>query len=166
MRQDLYISIMPKLPGSVKEWWQLYTLCFCLSSHYRNFEYENSQNLSIMTCSGIFSISFYESCLLITFRITYLISYLIVRITWNYGGEEVYIIGSFTSWEYIIKMHKNVLGITPVFEISMVTYSHILLMLTYLVCKRRAILLLLHRGRKSKIRPWLAFHYWQKPKNR
>eukprot|EP00347_Sterkiella_histriomuscorum_P000386 403376061 len=42
-----------------------------------------------------------------------------IRITWNYGGKEVYIIGSFTSWEYIIKMHKNQLGITPVFEISM-----------------------------------------------
>ena len=43
----------------------------------------------------------------------------LVRITWNYGGNEVYIIGSFTNWDYMIKMHKNVIGVTPVFEISM-----------------------------------------------
>lgn len=50
-------------------------------------------------------------------------NWVIVRITWNYGGKEVYIIGSFTSWEYIIKMHKNTIGIQQIFEISMVTYQ-------------------------------------------
>ena len=46
--------------------------------------------------------------------------YLIVRITWNYGGSEVYIMGSFTNWDYMIKMHKKVIGVVPLFEISMV----------------------------------------------
>jgi hypothetical protein len=45
---------------------------------------------------------------------------LIVRITWTYGGKEVFIVGSFTNWDYMIKMNKNIIGVTPVFEISMV----------------------------------------------
>lgn len=52
-----------------------------------------------------------------------LISSIIVRITWTYGGKEVYIIGSFTNWDYLIKMHPAVIGATQVFEISMV-YKH------------------------------------------
>jgi len=42
-----------------------------------------------------------------------------IRITWNYGGKEVYIIGSFTNWDYMIKLNKTVIGVTPIFEISM-----------------------------------------------
>jgi len=49
-----------------------------------------------------------------------------VKITWNYGGRDVYIIGSFTNWDYMIKMQKNVVGVTPIFEISMVTYSYLI----------------------------------------
>lgn len=48
---------------------------------------------------------------------------IIVRITWTYGGKEVYIIGSFTNWDYMIKMNKKIIGATPVFEISMVSFS-------------------------------------------
>lgn len=44
----------------------------------------------------------------------------IVRISWNYGGKEVYITGSFTNWDYMIKMNKNVIAGTPLFEMSMV----------------------------------------------
>lgn len=47
---------------------------------------------------------------------------IIVKFTWNYGGNEVYIIGSFTNWDYMIKLHKTHIGLTPVFEISMVRY--------------------------------------------
>jgi len=43
-----------------------------------------------------------------------------VRISWIYGGKQVYIIGSFTNWDYMIKLHKNVVNHTPIFEISMV----------------------------------------------
>ena len=32
----------------------------------------------------------------------------------------MYIIGSFTNWDYMIKLHKVVMGGTPIFEISMV----------------------------------------------
>ena len=49
-----------------------------------------------------------------------ILKFLLVRITWNYGGSEVYIIGSFTNWDYMIKLHKVVMGGTPIFEISMV----------------------------------------------
>lgn len=45
----------------------------------------------------------------------------LVRITWNYGGKEVYIIGSFTNWEYMVKMNKRLVGNVPLFEISMVS---------------------------------------------
>lgn len=31
---------------------------------------------------------------------------LIVKIAWNYGGNEVYIIGSFTNWDYMIKLNS------------------------------------------------------------
>lgn len=44
----------------------------------------------------------------------------LVRITWNYGGKEVFIIGSFTNWEYMVKMNKRLVGNMPIFEISMV----------------------------------------------
>lgn len=50
---------------------------------------------------------------------------IIVRITWNYGGKEVFIIGSFTNWDYMIKLHEVVIGQTPVFEISMVRYKYL-----------------------------------------
>lgn len=42
-----------------------------------------------------------------------------IRITWNYGGKEVFIVGTFTNWEYMIKMHKKLINQVPVFEISM-----------------------------------------------
>jgi len=42
-----------------------------------------------------------------------------IKITWNYGGKEVFIIGSFTNWDYMIKMHKCLIGGTYIHEISM-----------------------------------------------
>ena len=30
-----------------------------------------------------------------------------VRITWNYGGKEVFVIGSFTNWDYLIKLPQR-----------------------------------------------------------
>jgi hypothetical protein len=42
-----------------------------------------------------------------------------IRLSWNYGGKEVYIIGSFTNWDYMIKLHKTKVGGTPIFDISM-----------------------------------------------
>lgn len=30
-----------------------------------------------------------------------------VHIQWNYGGEEVYLKGSFTNWDYMIKLNKT-----------------------------------------------------------
>ena len=72
----------------------------------------------------------------------------LVRITWNYGGREVYIIGSFTNWEYMVKMSKRMIGELPVFEISMVRFMklHIKDILTHtftIVCERRILQVLL-----------------------
>jgi len=46
-----------------------------------------------------------------------------VRISWNYGGKEVYIIGNFTRWSYMVKMQKRMLDDLPIFDFSMVTLS-------------------------------------------
>lgn len=51
---------------------------------------------------------------------------MIVRISWNYGGKEVYIIGSFTNWDYMIKLHKVMVGTVPIFEISMVSFHRLM----------------------------------------
>jgi len=42
-----------------------------------------------------------------------------IRLSWNYGGKEVYITGTFTNWDYMIKMNKSVVGDTQLFEISL-----------------------------------------------
>lgn len=51
-----------------------------------------------------------------------MITYFLVRITWVYGGKEVFLIGSFTNWDYMLKMHKNATEANPLFEISMVRF--------------------------------------------
>lgn len=30
-----------------------------------------------------------------------------IHITWNYGGDEVYLMGSFTNWDFMIKLNKT-----------------------------------------------------------
>jgi len=77
-------------------------------------------------------------------KFKYLICYILlklVRISWTYGGKEVYITGSFTNWDYMIKMSKKMIGETPIFEISMVSYY--ITLIIFLVCERRHSLLLL-----------------------
>ena len=63
------------------------------------------------------------NCRLYLFFESFYINRILVKITWNYGGRKVYIIGSFTNWEFMIKMHKSGAGHTPIFEISMVIFA-------------------------------------------
>lgn len=68
----------------------------------------------------------------------------------------MYIMGSFTGWDYMIKMHKcdgqkTDTGIThSYFEISMVQLNSLL---NFVVLERRAILLLFRGRRQSKVCP-------------
>lgn len=93
----------------------------------------------------------------------------VARITWNYGGSEVYIMGSFTGWDYMIKMHKceglkTDAGIThPYFEISMVIRYHSNLII---VLERRSVLLLLCGWRKSEVRSRSAINSRQEAAHR
>mmetsp|Transcript_13613 Transcript_13613/g.13352 ORF Transcript_13613/g.13352 Transcript_13613/m.13352 type:complete len:114 (-) Transcript_13613:361-702(-) len=42
-----------------------------------------------------------------------------VKICWNYGGKEVYIIGSFTNWEQMIKLNSSKVNQVKSHSISM-----------------------------------------------
>ena len=68
-----------------------------------------------------------------------------VHLQWNYGGEEVYVIGSFTNWDLMIKLNQKE---PELFEISMV----ILHSLTLQVHERGSLLLQLCRRWQETIR--------------
>ena len=82
--------------------------------------------------------------------------FFIVKINWSYGGNEVYIIGSFTNWDYMIKLNPVWEDGIMYHQISMVSYLdiHLYLILLsllkfmfwlyFLVRETRCILLQLH----------------------
>lgn len=57
----------------------------------------------------------------------------LVKIDWTYGGEEVYITGSFTNWDYMIKMTPLNEDGNKIHQISMVSINEFFTMIqTYI----------------------------------